>query len=88
MDKKEKIEQLYELLRELYPGKVSGCYVYNTDETLIELLVSVRNNAASPVVEHKELVTLNASSQTIDMFPFYEGEDERFITFSFEKNNF
>lgn len=88
MTREEKVEQLYELLRELFPGKVSSCYCYNTDETWIELLVSVRNTAAFPVVEHKELVTLNASSQTIDMFPYYEREDDRFITFSFEKNNF
>ena len=89
MNKQEKIELLYELLRELFPGKVSRDYWGpDADDCNISLLASVRNNAASPEIEHKEPLWLYPKGQTIEMFPYYEKEDDCFITFSFEKNNF
>lgn len=85
MTREEKMEQLYELLREFFPGKVGGQYGPDEDDFQISLHASVRNNAAFPEVEHKEALWLDPKRQTIEMFPFYREEDEDYIVFAFEK---
>lgn len=83
-----KVEQLYQLLNELFPGQVGGQDAGDHEAEMIELKVSLRNNASSPDVEHKEILWLHPFSKTMTMFPYYEKEDENFILFSFEKNNY
>ena len=83
-----KIEQLYQLLNELFPGQVGGQDAGNQEAEMIELKVSLRNNAFGPDVEHKEILWLHPASKTMTMYPYYEKEDENFILFSFEKNNY